>query len=185
MLEKTKVFFLLMVVLFAGCWLFASDKAGEKPPKKLLRVGVFDSRAVAIAFGGLEQFHKELEAKKAELNKAKEQGDANKVKELEKWGNEHQARLHKQGFGTAPVHDLLEYIKDDMPKIAKQAGVDVIVSKWEIAYQEPSVEMVDITDLIVKPFNPGEKQLKWIEQMKDIKPTPEDELDRLEKEGKL
>ena len=32
----------------------------------------------------------------------------------------YQAKLHRQGFGTEPVHDLLKHIKDDIPKIASQ-----------------------------------------------------------------
>ena len=79
-------------------------------------------------------------------------------------GQAGQTKLHMQGFSTASVSEYLEHIKDKIPAIAKQAGVDVIVSKWDLAYQSPDAEFVDVTDLMVKPFNPSEKVLKMVEE---------------------
>ena len=144
MFKKFTLSCFLVFALSAGCLLFAFEQ--EKPVKKLLLVGIYDSRAIAIACCSSEYHSNFLNEKKKELEAAKEKGDQKRIEELENWGRTHQARLHKQGFGAAPVHDLLKYIKDDIPKVAEEAGVDVIVSKWEIVYQDNTAEFVDIVD---------------------------------------
>jgi len=68
-----------------------------------------------------------------------------------------------QCFSTASVADILEKVKDQLPKVAQEAGVDIIVSKWEIAYSNSTSEIVDVTSHLVKLFNPDEQTLKFIE----------------------
>ena len=87
-----------------------------------------------------------------------------------------QELISKQGFGTWPVDNILERIKEKIPEIAKQAGVDVIVSKWDIVYQRPGVEFVNVTDLMVKPLNPDEATLKIIKEIQKQDPIPLEEL---------
>jgi len=144
----------------------------KKNDKTKVRIGIFDSRAVAIAYAYSEW--NEVGAKIAELKKAKAAGDTKKIQELEAWGPAHQAKLHRQGFSTAPVDDILEHIKDKLPQIAKDANVIALVSKWDKKTLKcyKSAELIDVTDLIVAPFNPKEKQLKAIEQIKKKKPIP-------------
>ena len=95
-------------------------------------------------------------------DKAKAEGNQTRVAELEAWGKALQIRLHKQGFSTAPVDDILKHIKDKMPEIAKSAGVGPIVSKWdkETLAKYKSAEQVDITMALVDAFHPTEGQLK-------------------------
>ena len=154
--------------------------AGEK--KKLLRVGVYDSRGIAIAYGNSEHWSKVLKGKQAALEQAKKEGDTKKVKEIEAWGPAQQAEAHLKAFGTAPVHEYLEHVRDHIPDVAKAAGVDVIVSKWEFDYMASDADVVDVTMELAKLFEPNEKAYKWIEQMKDKDPIPAEELKRLEKE---
>ncbi len=143
--------------------------AGEpaaKPADAKVRIGVYDSRAIVVAFFGSEVFKafdgKELADKKAEYDKAKAEGNQTRVAELEAWGKALQIRLHKQGFSTAPVDDILKHIKDKMPEIAKSAGVGPIVSKWdkETLAKYESAERVDITMALVDAFRPTEGQRK-------------------------
>jgi hypothetical protein len=54
--------------------------------------------------------------------------------------------------------------------------VDLIVSKWEVMFQSPTVELVDITSQLVQLFQPTEKGLKWIKDMQNIAPIPMDKL---------
>lgn len=151
-------------------------RAGEPQKRSLLRVGVYDSRAVAIAYYNSDNWSKVLKEKQAELEQAKKDGDMEKVKEIEAWGPAHQAKAHLKGFGTAPVHDCLDYIKDRVPAVAKVAGVDVIVSKWEFDYMAADAEVKDITDQMVALYNPGEKQLTCIKQLQDVAPLSEEEI---------
>lgn len=179
-MAKRKIMFSVVCVIAAfTAWVFAEGhKPAEKEHKTKVRIGVFDSRAVAIAYA--HSAWNQIDAKTAEMKKAKADNNKEKIKELEAWGSAQQAKLHKQGFGTAPVHDLLKHIKNDIPKIAKKAGVDIIVSKWEVVYQNPSIELIDITDEIVKPFSPGEKTLKSIQSIQTHQPFSQEELEKMD-----
>ena len=97
--------------------------------------------------------------------KAKAEGNEKLAEELKAQANVRQQKLHTQGFSTASVGEYLETVKDKIPAVAKEAGVDVIVSKWDMVYQSPDAEFVDVTALMVKPFNPSEKTLKTIEEL--------------------
>ncbi len=94
-----------------------------------VRVGTFDSRALAMAYFGSEAFHRQLNDLRAEHEKAKATGDAKRVKELDAEGPALQELMHKQGFSTWPVDNILEKIKGKISEIATQADVEVIVSK--------------------------------------------------------
>jgi Skp family chaperone for outer membrane proteins len=118
-----------------------------------------------------------MKEKMLEHEKAKKAGDTEKVKQLEKWGQAQQDKLHKQGFGTASIKSLLEHIKRDIPKVAKEAGVDIIVSKWELVYQAKDAEFVDVTELIIRGYKPPERALKSIRSLKDWKPISEKKLE--------
>ncbi len=139
-----------------------------------IRVGIYDSRAVVAAYVHSGQFDKIMKAKMAEMKKARAAGDTKKIKELDEWGHAQQAKVHRQGFGTAPVDDILEHIKDSLPKIAEDANVIALVSKWDkkTLKHYKSAELIDVTDLIAAQFNPDEKVLKTIEQLKKEKPIP-------------
>lgn len=161
---------LMFIVLFlwicAGC----ADKTG----RSRVRIGIYDSRAVAAAFAHSEYNEERLNAKMAEMEEAKAAGDTKKIEELDKWGNAQQHKLHRQGFSTAPVDDILEYIKDTLPQIAEDANVTALVSKWDKKALKPykSAEQIDITARIIAEFDPDEKRLKMIEQLKAKKPIP-------------
>lgn len=155
-------------------------QAAEK--KKLLRVGVYDSRGIAIAYANSEHWSKVLKEKQAALEQAKKDGDTATVKEIEAWGPAQQARAHLMGFGTAPVHECFEPVRDRIADVARTAGVDVIVSKWECDYLAADAEVVDVTMALATLFEPREQAYQWIEQMKDKKTISREELERLEKE---
>ena len=74
------------------------------------RVGIYDSRAVAVAFAGSAAFNRWLSNLKAEHEKAKASGDQKRVAELEAEGAARQRLLHMQGFSTAPVTNILDQI---------------------------------------------------------------------------
>jgi hypothetical protein len=171
---------LVCVVAGLAVWSFAAaEQPAEKSDKTEVRVGVFDSRAVAVAYAHSDWNAKRLKAKIPEMEKAKAAGDTKKIEELDKWGKAQQAKLHRQGFGTAPVHDLLKHVKDEIPQIAKETGVDIIISKWDVVYQNPSVELVDITDKIVEPFRPSQKTLSIIKDLVKQPPVSEEVLEKM------
>lgn len=153
----------------------SDDDLMVAPPKHMkTRLGIYDSRAVAVAYAHSDWNDKRLKAKMAEMEKAKAEGDTKKIRELEAWGPAQQAKIHRQGFSTAPVDDILEHIKDNLPQICKQADVTALVSKWDkkTLKHYKSAELIDVTDLMTAAFGPDEKALKTIEQIKKKKPVP-------------
>jgi len=88
-----------------------------------------------------------------------------------------QELMHKQSFGTSPIDSILERINNNLPQIAKQANVDVIVSKWDVVYQQDGVEFVDITNAKVQPFNLDEAVQAIIAEIQQIDPVPIEELE--------
>ncbi len=156
----------------------SAEGTANKPEPARLRVGTFDSRAVVVAFAASKQFDRQLKGMQAKLEKAKKDGDQKEVDRLKAEGSNRQKQFHRQGFGTAPVDDILENIKDQLPEIAKRAGVDVIVSKWAVTYSTPEAQVVDITDQIVAPFEPGERTQRIIKDLRGKAPLPAEEIEK-------
>ena len=169
-------------VLVALIALVAIPAAGarqseEDAASRGARLGVFDSRAVALAHYRSKAFQGHLAELKAELEKAKAGGDRKRVEELEAKGPALQALMHKQAFGTWPVDEILKTIEEELAGIAAGAGVDVIVSRWDVAYRKPGVELVDVTDGMVAPFEPDAATRRVIEDMRGKDPVPAEELE--------
>ena len=143
-------------------------------------VGTFDSRAVAVAYVQSDAFGDYLVAQQTDvaqvLERAKTAGDEALVAALDALGPAMQKRLHEQGFGTAPVDDIIARIKDKLPGIAEEAGVDVIVSKWSLTYLGPAAKFIDVTSLIAAEFDPDERTLKMIQSTVEADPVPLDEI---------
>jgi hypothetical protein len=177
-MTRFRIIFAFIFVL-AGLAVYTTVGAGQ-PEKKAsaakVRVGTFDSRAVAIAYARSEPYVRYINGLKAEYEKAKVAGDEKRVKELEAEGEAQQELLHKQGFSTWPVDNILEQVKGKIPEIAKRADVEVIVSKWNIVYRRSGVEFVDVTDLMVQPFDPSDETLKIVKEIVKQAPEPLEEL---------
>jgi len=139
-----------------------------------LRIGTYDSRAIAVAYAA-SKFNPVREKMK-EMQTAKAAGDQAKIKELEEWGQAHQRQLHRQGFGRVPVDDLLAHVKDRLPEAARQGGVAAIVMSCD--WSGPDVEAVDVTDSLVALYEPPARTLETVRKMKAIAPVPLDEIER-------
>jgi hypothetical protein len=162
----------------------AGDAAGQSG--KSMRVGTFDSRAVALAyyrkFCKSPEFTARMKKLKEEHDQAKAAGDDAKAERLEAEGRGGQAHTHAQVFGSAPIDEILTKIKDRLPEIAKQAGVDLIVSKWTITYRSADARFVDVTEPMAKLFQPDEATLKMIREVPKHQPLSAEELKKHEKD---
>ncbi len=137
-----------------------------------LRIGTFDSRAVALAWYNSDDGRKEIGALFAELRSAKERNDRARIGELEALGPAQQQLMHQQVFSNGSILNLTAALSDRLAAVAKDAGVSLIVSKWEIAWHDPSVEYVDVTDALVDLMKPDAKARGWIAEMKSKDPLP-------------
>ncbi len=174
---KTKSFRKWCVYVSAAAlcgWMCASASAQSQTNK--LRIGVYDSRAIAIAYGNSTAFRESMKPIQAEYEKAKNEQNDKRMKEINAQMKLQQRRLHEQGFSTGSVAGYLAKVKDSLPEVAKKAGVQVIVSKWELNHRSPDVEVVEVTDELVALFHPSEKVLGWVKDLKNHPPMPLEEI---------
>jgi len=143
-----------------------------QPAPAKVRVGTFDSRAVGVAYARSAMFAPIMKDWKDKYEKAKAEKNEAVIKECEAWGPNYHKLQMLQAFSIASVADILEKVKDQLPKAAKEAGVDILVTKWELAYQNPSFEIVDVTSYLVKIFNPDDQTLKIIGELSKQPPIP-------------
>lgn len=136
------------------------------------RIGTFDSRCVAAAYGKSAEFMNQLDLLRKDVAKAKEDGNEELAKELEQQGPTQQVLMHQQVFSNGSINNILEKIKDKMPVLAKDNNIKMILSKWEIPFTDGSFEYVDITDQLVGFFMPDEQTRKIIDNIKAMEPIP-------------
>jgi Skp family chaperone for outer membrane proteins len=164
---KTLVISCLVSILFLVTGITFSQQEISK-----LRIGTFDSRCVAVAYGRSADFMKEIDVLRNDVAKAKEDGNEELAKELEQQGPTKQVLMHQQVFSNGSINNILEKIKDKLPTLAKDNNVKMILSKWEIPFADDSFEYVDITDQLVKFFNPDDATKKIIDNIKAMEPIP-------------
>lgn len=137
------------------------------------RIGIYDSRAVAVAYAGSRFQQAKMNDLVSQQTKAKAAGDRKAVVRLEAEGRAWQAQLHRQGFGTAPVDDLLAHISNELPKIQADAGVTHLISKWNAPElkKHASAEQIDVTMKLVDAFHPSERQRQHAIEIQKKKPA--------------
>jgi hypothetical protein len=135
-----------------------------------VRVGVFDSRGIAIAYAQSAAFQKQMQEFRAQGEKAKASNDAKLLAELESRAQTQQVLLHLQAFSIGSVSEILANYQADVAAVAKQANVSTIVSQFELAYQDPSVETVDVTEALVKRINASPGMTAMLASLKTNKP---------------
>ncbi len=175
MIKKQKVLVLIVLALVTAVFFNIVEATQTQEPSSVtgIRIGVYNSRALAMSYYRSEQFNTQLSALFAKLEKAKETGDEKTIEELQSLGPALQELIHKQGFGDWPVSNIVKTISDKLPEIANQADVGVIINKWDITFQEPEVELVDVTHLLVNLFNPSKETMKIVDEIMKTDPVPE------------
>ena len=88
----------------------------------------------------------------------------------------YQHLLHQMVFSKGSAAGIMELVKDKLPDVAKEAGVKIVLSKYELSYQDPSVEIVDLTPQVCQLFKPTENIDKMADGIKKSQPIPLDEL---------
>jgi hypothetical protein len=171
----------LVVLLLTMGMLGCAKKAADIPEDVKNRIGVYDSRAIAIAFAGTKPFNQWWGSLQSELEQAKAADNQKRVEELEAEAVARQQLMHMQAFSTAPVDDILEHIKDSLPEIKQKAGVTTLVSKWdqEALARYPSAELVDVTMMLVDALHPNEQQRKHAIEIQKQAPIPLDEAEKI------
>ncbi len=131
-----------------------------------VKIGTYDNRAIAIAWAASR--HNPVAGKMKEYEAAKKANDKAKVAELEAWGPTHQRLLHFQGFGNVPVGDLLSPVKREIEDLLRDKGLAAITQHCDAFGSE--VEIIDVTVDLVRLFEPSERTLEMVDQIRDRQP---------------
>ena len=150
-----------MAVLTVGC----SSPTG-------VRIGTYDSRAIAIVSVNSAEHTEFLADLQAEMKEAKAAKNDTLARQKAKTMEVYQVLMHLRGFSVGSVADILEKHKAEVDSVAREAGVQVIVSKFELIYPGTGADVVDVTLPLAGIFKPSEQQLKWLSQLKDQPPLP-------------
>lgn len=134
------------------------------------RIGIFDSRAVAIACANSPTFNKIPAMLSERMRAAKEKGDKKEIAAIEREGMLHQVMMHEQGFGKGSVIGMLALVKDSIAALAVRENVALVVSKWEVVYSARDIELVDLTEKITEFFQPTERVKGWLKDVSKQEP---------------
>ncbi len=173
--------FCSVVLVLAMGVLGCGSKPDAAPESEPVRIGVYDSRAIAVGWANTESFNASWGSLQSEYNQAKAAGDQKRVEELEAEAEARQRRMHLQAFSTAPVDDILAHIEDSLPQIQQEAGVTMLVSKWdsETLAKYPSAELVDVTMVLVDAFHPTEGQRQSAIGIQEQEPIPLEDAEKI------
>jgi len=149
------------------------------PATDRVRIGTYDSRAVAIAYGRSKAFLSRVNELREQHTRATGAGDQKSADRLAQEAQALQLRIHLQGFSNAPVDDILAKVSDRLPELAQRRGVAAVVSSADYR-DDARVEVVDVTDDLTALFEPDEQTQKVIADLKRQAPLPIEQVARMD-----
>jgi len=183
---------LFKLTVFVAACLIGVLHTGADAQSNKVRIGVYDSRAIAVAYGASDLrntqgdvLDQDIKKAQEERAKAKTTHGAAREKELKAKLLDLRQRRAQQAFGFAPVDDIIEVIKDRLPEIQRQTKVETFVSKWDEKElsKYKSAELVDVTLPLVAEFNPSKKTLQSVWAVQQEKPISAGKIKTAVKKG--
>ena len=165
-MKKNIILFSVCFLFFTSCTIFSQQETAK------LRIGTFDSRCVALAYGRSAEFNQLRDSIETLYSKAKADSNKEKIDEIDQYKPTMQVLLHQQVFSNGSIVNIIEKIKEKITAIAKENKLNMILSKWEITFTDGSVDLVDITDQLTAFYKPDEATKKIIENIKAMEPVP-------------
>ncbi len=176
--------FLTAIAWFAACCAGCespSPSESASGPDHRMTIGVYDSRSVAVAYGGSELHEAQTARLQAMLGRAREAGDERAIKDCDERVWDARKHLHRQAFGTESVDDLLALVPSEVERITRASGVDLLVSCWDeekLASYEGAAR-VDVTEQLIEAFDPSERQRGRALAMREHDPLSAEALERM------
>ena len=162
---------IVVLILLALCWSNVTAQKKSEP----LKIGIYDSRIVTMAYSRSEHFQKVMN----DMNESEaimlSNDTAKKIEAIYKIFTK-QYIMHQQVFSNGSSAYILDLVKDKLAQVAKDAGVFAIVSKWELTYVDPNVEVKDLTMPVSMLFNPSGDFDKMVPEMQAQAPIPLEEF---------
>ena len=168
-LQKRSYSISFIVLILLG-FFFSSGKEANAQTK--VRIGVFDSRVVAIVFyqSKFSNVQQTFGALRTKMVEAKEKDDKEAIAKIEREATLRQAMMHQQGFGDGSVNNITETIKDKMAQLAENENLNAIVSKWELVFSSADIELVDITVKVADFFELNEEMKENVKEVMQSEP---------------
>jgi hypothetical protein len=170
---KKTMAMLVMLVALTGCNITDKTTSPKETAVNNKVVGVYDSRAIALAYwkqivDGQERF---------------------RLDDIGMTPQDKAIMMHQQVFSYHEPVQALKFIADKLPGIMEQAGINVIVSKWDkeelakykiigsgwddnFAVNNPNV--VDVTITLVQIYDPKATLQEYNEGFGKTQPAPFD-----------
>lgn len=166
-------------VLFTGIFLFTGfsyTACFAQNNMSKIKIGTYDSRVVFIAYVNSDYFIQQNRKRHEEGNMILQSNDT--VKKIEAFYRvmTEEYLMHQRGFSNGSTASILLLVKDKLPIIAKDAGVVAIISKWELTFADPAVEIVDLTMQVAQLYNPTGNFEKTAGELAKMDPIPLEEL---------
>ncbi|HZX63653.1 MAG TPA: hypothetical protein VFE66_10605 [Bacteroidales bacterium] len=176
MKKQVQISISVIAVIILSILYPAGNLAFAQKTKAVIKIGTYDSRIVTFAWSRSDYFKQHMIKFNQQNDSAEKAHDTARIKELTVGIISYQHLLHQMIFSNGSIGFVMAIVKDKLPELAKTAGVSIIISKWELNFSDPSIEIVDLTSQITQLFHPKEN----IDQMsKDIsaqQPIPIDEF---------
>jgi hypothetical protein len=172
--NMSKVWILGLWVLF--CILSSTSPALAQTSQAKIKVGTYDSRMVVYAYSRSDYFKQYMMKIKMQSDSATRANDTIRLRELSVQAMSFQHLLHQMVFSNGSVTMVMKYIQDGLPGLASQAGVSVIVSKFELNWFAPGTETVDLSRQVCALFKPNENIESFLKEIEKVDPVPIEEM---------
>lgn len=166
-------FYHLLIASIALMLLTSGEKSdfGNK-----LKIGTYDSRAVTYAYVSSDMYLEQQQIIGRQRSEILRTNDTVKWKETMSEICTEQYLLHQRFFAIGSAASILRKVEKQMPGIARSAGVNLIVSKWELTWQDSDVVIVDLTDSIAQLFISLDKLDATYDEIKKMEAVDVDEI---------
>jgi hypothetical protein len=171
---KTTIHAVIFMTFIFSTLISSSAVAQKKLP--VIRIGTYDSRVVTFAWSRTDQLRQHLLKINQMSDSARKANDSSLLKDASVQAMSFQHLLHQMVFSKGSTAWIMELIKDKLRELAKKSGVSIIVSKWELNFNDPSFEVVDLTSQVAALFQPKENIDKMAEEISKATPVPMEEM---------
>ena len=176
MKQKTRLIFPAIVAATLLVMSMTSFQAFAQKKSAVLKIGTYDSRIVTFAWSRTDLLKQHMMKIGQQTDSSRKANDTARIKEISVEAMSYQHLLHQMVFSTGSVASIMTIIKDKLPELAKKEGVSIIVSKWELNYNDPSIQGIDLTNQVAALFQPKENIDKMAADIAGQAPVPIEEL---------
>ncbi|MDM8004713.1 MAG: hypothetical protein QUV05_00975 [Phycisphaerae bacterium] len=145
-----------------------------EPRAAQARVGVYDSRAVAVAYCDSDHHRAEEQRLKEALEKARQSGDADQIRLADRALWESRKQMHRQGFSTYPVDNILEQYGQELDRIKREDNLAALISRWDAKALDKHKDSarIDVTEQLVNMLTSDTKKRQGALEITRAKPIP-------------